>query len=113
MCWQWLVKEKRANPNVRNNGNGTPLHAAAMQGQQATAKLLCQLGIDTTLRNSQGNQARDEALHYQAPVLAQSVDHFTLARQMLATQAAVRFIKQAHLPTASFAVAAQSSACWS
>ena len=85
---EWLVTECRTNPNVRNNGLGSPLHAAAMGGQLEAAKLLCKLGVDTTLLNSQGNQARDEALHYQFPALAQAIDHFTLARKMLVQQAA-------------------------
>ena len=80
---KWLIEEQKVNPNVRNNGDGTPLHAAGMGGQHETGRLLCQLGIDTTLRNSQGNQARDEALHYQHPDLAQTIDHFTLARKMI------------------------------
>jgi hypothetical protein len=65
---KWLIEEQRVNPNVRNNGDGTPLHAAGMGGQHEAGRALCELGIDTTLRNSQGNQARDEALHYQHPV---------------------------------------------
>ena len=80
---KWLVEEQNVNPNVRNNGDGTPLHAAGMGGQHETGRVLCELGIDTTLRNSQGNQARDEALHYQHPDLAQTIDHFTLARKMI------------------------------
>jgi hypothetical protein len=80
---KWLIEEQKVNPNVRNNGDGTPLHAAGMGGQHETGRLLCELGIDTTLRNSQGNQARDEALHYQHPDLAQTIDHFTLARKMI------------------------------
>ena len=83
----WLVQEQRANPNVRNNGEGSPLHAAAMGGQHEAARALCAMGIDTTLRNSQGNQARDEALHYKHPDLAQTIDHFTLARKMLRARA--------------------------
>ena len=85
---RWLIGECQVNPNVRNNGDGTPLHAAGMGGQHETGRALCELGIDTTLRNSQGNQARDEALHYQHPDLAQTIDHFTLARKMIKEKAA-------------------------
>jgi ankyrin repeat protein len=80
---EWLIKDCRTNPNVRNNGLGTPLHAAAMAGHLEPARMLCRLGVDTTLLNSQGNQARDEALHYEFAPVAQGIDHFTLARKML------------------------------
>ena len=81
---QWLVAEKRMNPNVRNNGEATPLMSAAAQGQLEISRVLLKLGADTQPRNSQGNQARDEALAHNHKDIAQAIDHFTLARNMIA-----------------------------
>jgi len=45
-----LLKEYKADPNIRNNNEGTPLHVAASQAQPECALILIEHGADVNAR---------------------------------------------------------------
>ena len=57
-----LLLKHKADPNVREQGGFTPLHAAAQNGDLATIRALLYGGADLTLQSSDGQMPIDLAL---------------------------------------------------
>ncbi len=57
-----LLLAHGANPNVRQQGGWTPIHAAAMNGNMELVKLLLSNGADPTAANDEGKAPYDLAV---------------------------------------------------
>ena len=56
-----LLLEAGANPDLRQSGGWTPLHAAAMNGDLASVELLLAAGADPAATNDEGRSVADLA----------------------------------------------------
>ncbi len=56
-----ILLEAGANPDVRQSGGWTPLHAAAMNGDLASVELLLAAGADAAATNDEGRSVADLA----------------------------------------------------
>jgi ankyrin repeat protein len=57
-----MLLKNAADPNVREQGGYTPLHAAAQNGDEATIRVLLYGGADLLLRGDDGKTPLDLAL---------------------------------------------------
>ena len=81
-----LLLKYKADPNVREQGGYTPLHAAAQNGDKATIRALLYGGADLTLKSDDGKVPLDLALeagHTEAAKLLQEgiTKQFRLKRE--------------------------------
>ena len=57
-----VLLDAGANPDVRQSGGWTPLHAAAKNGDLASVELLLAAGADAAARNDEGHSVEDLAI---------------------------------------------------
>ena len=57
-----MLLEHSADPNIREPGGSTPLHAAAQNGDEEMIRILLYGGADLTLTSNDGKTALDLAM---------------------------------------------------
>ena len=61
MMTKFWVVTKGVDVNSKDNNGNTPLHLACMSNLPATVEILMEIGADNSIKNKDGNTAKDVA----------------------------------------------------